>query len=120
MDRYPVENKRNTCLFCRKKWLQSSKKWLQSSKKGKLIGIFLLLPAPLTGESNDIFILFVREGQNVNIAAIGQIILHPPQIGLELLLAVTEACVDRKLASLEAFIEKEFPELCGCPTLGLR
>jgi hypothetical protein len=96
------------------------KKSLQISEKGKLIRIFLLLPAPLTRESNDIFILFVRESQDVNVAAIRQIVLDPPQVGFELLLAVAEAGVDRKLAFLEAFIKKEFPELRGRPTLGLR
>ena len=77
-------------------------------EKRQLIGIFPLPFPALTREAHDVFILLVREGEDVHIATIGKIGLDPLQIGFELLLAVAEASIDRELALFESFVEQIF------------
>jgi hypothetical protein len=91
----------------------------QFSKKGELIGIFPLTLSALAGKADDIFILLVRESQDVDVTAIRQTDLDSAHIRLELVFAVAETSIHRKLAFLETFIEQEFPEFGRGPTLGL-
>lgn len=58
--------------------------------------------------ADDTFILAVREGEDVNLAARGQVRLDATRRGLELFLAVAETGIYRKLALLGALGEQEF------------
>jgi hypothetical protein len=89
-----------------------------ASKKSKLVGIFSPLPAPLAGESHDVFILPVRKGKDMNVATVRQVVLDPPHIGLELFLAVAKSSIDRKLAFLKTLVEKELAKFGGGLALG--
>src|SRR5690606_16255517 len=90
------------------------------SEHGQLIGILSGSLAALARKSDDIFILPVREGQDVNIAFLGQVALDPGEMRLETVLAVAEAGIDRKLAHLEPFVEQKLAEFGGVACFFLR
>src|SRR5206468_3615345 len=70
-------------------------------------------------ESDDILILPIGEGEDMDVALLRQIPLDSLQMRFEAVLAVAEASIDRELAHLKTFVEQELTKFGGVAHLFL-
>lgn len=76
-----------------------------SSKKRKLTWVFLSLSARLIRKSDDVFILPVRKGKNVDMSTLWQVRLNASGIGVELFFATAKTKIIGKLAHFKSLVE---------------